>query len=130
MPEETPRRTLVSQVDAELHALTAELDRLGTISAEHFGLNRTDMRCLELLRNRRPMTPTGLADALGLTTGGVTTVIDRLERSGFARRHPDPDDRRKVVVERTEAAAQRDVQLLGPLQEETFGVIDRYEDEQ
>jgi DNA-binding MarR family transcriptional regulator len=28
----------------------------------------------------------------------VTAVLDRLERSGYARRVRDPDDRRRVLV--------------------------------
>jgi DNA-binding MarR family transcriptional regulator len=34
-----------------------------------------------------------------LTTGAITTVLDRLERAGFARRTRDPADRRRVLVE-------------------------------
>jgi DNA-binding MarR family transcriptional regulator len=40
-----------------------------------------------------------LAKSLGLTTGAITSVIDRLERAGIVRRVADPKDRRKVVVE-------------------------------
>jgi MarR family protein len=39
-----------------------------------------------------------LAQRLSLTTGAVTSVIDRLERRRFVRREPDPGDRRKVIV--------------------------------
>jgi hypothetical protein len=45
-----------------------------------------------------PVTAGTLAEAKGLTSGAITGVIDRLERSGFARREPDPGDRRKVLV--------------------------------
>ena len=36
---------------------------------------------------------------MGLTTGAVTRVIDRLEQAGYVRRVPDPTDRRRVIVE-------------------------------
>ena len=36
---------------------------------------------------------------MGLTTGAVTRVIDRLEQAGYVRRTTDPADRRRVVVE-------------------------------
>ena len=36
---------------------------------------------------------------MGLTTGAVTRVIDRLEQAGYVRRVPDPADRRRVIVE-------------------------------
>ena len=39
-----------------------------------------------------------------MTTGAMTTVIDRLERAGYARRAADADDRRRVYVELTDTA--------------------------
>ncbi len=45
-----------------------------------------------------------IAGRLALTTGAVTSVIDRLEKRGLVRRTQDPDDRRKVMVELNEAA--------------------------
>ncbi|WP_231571035.1 MarR family winged helix-turn-helix transcriptional regulator [Gordoniibacillus kamchatkensis] len=44
------------------------------------------------------MTAGQLAQRLNLTTGAVTNVIDRLEKQHFAKREPDPKDRRKVIV--------------------------------
>ena len=37
-----------------------------------------------------------------LSSAGVTSRIDRLERRGLVRRLPDPDDRRGVIVELTD----------------------------
>jgi DNA-binding MarR family transcriptional regulator len=34
-----------------------------------------------------------------LTTGAITSVLDRLEKAGWAKRIRDPDDRRRVLVE-------------------------------
>lgn len=36
---------------------------------------------------------------MGMTTGAVTRLVDRLERAGYVRREPDPADRRRVVVQ-------------------------------
>jgi DNA-binding MarR family transcriptional regulator len=58
-----------------------------------------------------------------LSSAGVTSRIDRLERRGLVRRLPDPDDRRGVIVELTDegvklvdeavaAVADSDRQLL------------------
>jgi DNA-binding MarR family transcriptional regulator len=33
----------------------------------------------------------------------MTLTLDRLERAGWVRRLPDPDDRRRIVVEATAA---------------------------
>jgi DNA-binding MarR family transcriptional regulator len=43
----------------------------------------------------------------------VTAVIDRLERAGYARRVGDPKDRRRVLVELTPLAREREV-IWGP----------------
>jgi len=67
--------------------------------AEAIGLNRTDMRCLDVIQREGPVPAGRLADETGLTTGAITTVLDRLERAGFARRTRDPADRRRVLVE-------------------------------
>ena len=45
------------------------------------------------------MTAGEIAKRLGLTSGAVTNVIDRLVRAGLVRRVADPKDRRKVIVE-------------------------------
>ena len=66
--------------------------------AERLGLNITDHKCLEYMIGTDGITAGELAKVTGLTTGAITGVIDRLERAGFARRQPDPHDRRKVVV--------------------------------
>jgi DNA-binding MarR family transcriptional regulator len=38
-----------------------------------------------------------------LSSGAMTNRIDRLEEAGFVKRGPDPDDRRGVLVELTDA---------------------------
>jgi DNA-binding MarR family transcriptional regulator len=63
--------------------------------AERLGLGPSDHKCLDLLRERGPMTGSQLAAVTGLTTGAVTGVVARLERAGYLRRVPDPADRRR-----------------------------------
>ena len=77
----------------------AATDRYDEAVAEAIGLNRTDMRCLDVIQRDGPVPAGRLADETGLTTGAITTVLDRLERAGFARRTRDPADRRRVLVE-------------------------------
>lgn len=67
--------------------------------ADQLGLPVTDLACLGTLRDRRRASAGELASELGLTTGAVTRMIDRLHRAGFVRRLPDPRDRRRVIVE-------------------------------
>lgn len=58
---------------------------------------------LGILRDRGPLTPSELGDAMVVTRATVTGVVDSLERRGFVRRSPHPADRRSLLVEITPA---------------------------
>ncbi|MBV8179180.1 MAG: MarR family transcriptional regulator [Mycobacterium sp.] len=66
--------------------------------ADRVGLRLTDMQCINALELMGPSTPGELARFTGLTTGGVTVMLDRLERGGYLKREPNPRDRRSVLV--------------------------------
>jgi DNA-binding MarR family transcriptional regulator len=123
-------RSLPGQVAGSLRALSTEIDRLDQAAADRYGLNRTDMRALDILGRAGPLAPTALARLLGFTTGGVTTVLDRLEKAGYIRRRPDPGDRRRQVVETTAATAARDEEVFGALIRATTGLLAGYTDDQ
>ena len=123
-------RALPGQVAGALRALSTEIDRLDQAAADRYGLNRTDMRALDITGRAGPLAPTELARLLGFTTGGVTTVLDRLERAGYIRRQPDPADRRRQVVQITEATAARDREVFGGLIRQTSDLLATYTDDQ
>ena len=56
---------------------------------------------LRRIGNDSGMTPTQLLQNVMLTSGGMTSRLDRLTALGFISRKADPDDRRGVVVELT-----------------------------
>ncbi len=66
--------------------------------ADELGLNATDLQCLNLLELQGSLTPGELARCCGLTTGGVTVVLDRLEKAGYIRREANPRDRRSLLI--------------------------------
>ena len=123
-------RPAVAKVQAELRALSTEIDRLDGLAAERFGLNRTDLRALDLIRGAGVLAPTALARGLGFTTGGVTTVIDRLERVGYVRRQPEPADRRRLVLRATALVADREAAIFGDLELDMQAMIATYTDAQ
>ena len=100
--------------DLEIDALqvTARLTRVGAHLARRqdavfgrFGLGRGEVGALSALRVAGPpyrLSPTHLAKGLMLSSAGITSRIDRLERRGFVRRLADPNDRRGVMVELTD----------------------------
>lgn len=66
--------------------------------ADRAGLHLTDVQCINLLELLGPSTPGTLAQCTGLTTGGVTVMLDRLEKAGYIKRSPNPNDRRSILV--------------------------------
>jgi DNA-binding MarR family transcriptional regulator len=119
-------RPSAASVLAEFRGLTSEIDRMDQLAAERFGVNRTDLRALELLSAVGKVAPTALAAALGFTTGGATTVIDRLERAGYVCRKPDPHDRRKLLVETTPLLAAREAEIFGDLLKAMAALVSSY----
>ena len=93
------------QVTARLTRIGAHLARRQEAVFGRFGLGRGEVGALSALRIAGPpyrLSPTNLAKGLMLSSAGVTSRIDRLERRGFVRRLPDPDDRRGVIIELTD----------------------------
>ena len=66
--------------------------------AERLGLGPSDHKCLDLLVERGTLTGAELAALTGLTSGAITGVVARLERAGYLRRQPDPDDGRRQLL--------------------------------
>lgn len=64
----------------------------------------------------------------GLTSGAVTTAIDRLERAGHVRRVADPGDRRRVIVELTDGARAAAWEMFGPLASAAGELLASYSD--
>lgn len=75
--------------------------------AQELGLNSTDLQCLNILELRGRARPADLARACCLTTGGVTVIVDRLEKAGYVRREANPEDRRSSIVRLVPARARR-----------------------
>jgi len=67
--------------------------------AERLGLGPTDHKCLDLILEHQTITGSELAAMTGLTSGAVTGVVRRLERAGYIRREPDPEDGRRQLLE-------------------------------
>jgi len=59
------------------------------------------MQLFEILEVAGEVTPTQLAKQSGLTTGGVTAVLARLESARLIQREPNPRDRRSILVRAT-----------------------------
>jgi MarR family transcriptional regulator, organic hydroperoxide resistance regulator len=67
--------------------------------AEKLGLHPTDLQFLNVLELLGPLTPKVLGQYSGLSSGGVTVALDRLEKGGYVRRRANPRDGRSCVVD-------------------------------
>jgi len=91
--------------------VTARISRVGLhiarIQEEAFGrlgLNRGEvgvLGALVLAGPKQQLSPTQLFKGLMLSSAGITSRLDRLERSGYVKRTRHPNDRRGVLVELT-----------------------------
>ena len=127
--EET-RHALTADVFEEWCFLGVAADVADQVVADYLGINRTDARGLDIIERLGGVTAGRLARESGLSTGAVTTVLDRLERSGLARRTSDPGDRRRVLVEMTPAARAASEELSRPLVEAATEQMLRYSEEE
>jgi MarR family transcriptional regulator, 2-MHQ and catechol-resistance regulon repressor len=65
------------------------------------GIGFSDFLALEVLLHKGPTPVNEIGRKVQLTSGSITTAIDRLERKGMVERRNDPDDRRARVVHLT-----------------------------
>ncbi len=113
-----------------LRVLGSEIDRLDEAVASGLGLHRTDLRCLEIAARADGLPAGELAERAGLSTSAVTSVIDRVERLGFARRVRDVSDRRRVLVEVTELGRKRGWEAFRGLMAGTQAILAGYSAEE
>jgi DNA-binding MarR family transcriptional regulator len=92
-------RDTIDSVVRSLRRVNLQGSFFGQTVAIRFGLSESDVEALEVLIDTGAATAGRLSELMGLSSGAVTRVIDRLEQAGYVRRVPDPADRRRVVVE-------------------------------
>lgn len=66
------------------------------------GVTLTQMHALEILGGHTALRMKELAERMGVTTGTLTVLADRLEKAGMIRRKPHEADRRSILVELTD----------------------------
>jgi MarR family 2-MHQ and catechol resistance regulon transcriptional repressor len=77
------------------------LERLAIRSIESSGVGLSDFGVMEVLLHKGPQPVNEIGRRIGLTSGAITTAIDRLESCGLVARRSDPNDRRARVVQLT-----------------------------
>lgn len=123
-----PRAELLTALEQAIRKVSAQSVLISQTVAARASIRSSDMECLDLLLIEGPTTPSRLATRIGLTTGAVTMLVDRLERGGFVRRTPNPSDRRSVIIEALPAGVQGLMPMFEPLARAMAELHKRYSD--
>lgn len=110
--------------------LVAAADKVSDAFVAVHRMHPTDMNALiyVLLAHQHGelVTPGSLGEELGLTSGAVTAVVDRLERSGSLRRVRDEQDRRRVLLENSPKGLRLADQYFSPIRSRSSEVLDQF----
>ncbi|MER5350949.1 MarR family winged helix-turn-helix transcriptional regulator [Kitasatospora sp. NPDC002551] len=114
-----------------LQDLASEMNLLGHGFAAASGLHTTDVQALLAIMRAGSgasagdpaaspgITPGRLGEELGLSSGAVTAMLDRLERAGHIRRTRDAADRRLVLVHYLPGAGRMAAEWFAPVARRT-----------
>lgn len=70
--------------------------------AHRIDLRVTDVQAIDhIAAATEPLGTVELGDRLGIRSASAAALVDRLIHAGFVHRHPDPNDRRRVVLSPT-----------------------------
>jgi DNA-binding MarR family transcriptional regulator len=91
-------------------ALTLEIGRCMTTT---FGVTQAVLNALAVIDGAGvPLTPSEISERTLVSSGTMTGTLDQLEYRGWVRRTPNPDDRRSVLVDITDAGKAVTDQML------------------
>jgi len=83
------------------------LERHALDSVAATGLALSDFAVLKVLLFSGPLPVNVIGAKVLLTSGSITTSVDRLESQGFVKRSPHPTDRRAALVSVTRAGINK-----------------------
>ncbi len=113
-----------------LREYNIEATRVGDAFAQGNGLHPTDLHALIAVmhaeRRSDPLTPGRLGEALELSSGATTAVIDRLERAGHVKRVRDSADRRVVHLLHDTPGRTLASSFFRPLAARSHAVMDEF----
>ncbi|MEX0964457.1 MAG: MarR family transcriptional regulator [Pseudohongiellaceae bacterium] len=98
--------------------------------AKTTGLTTPQMLLLQSVSNKGPVTIGALANEISLGQATVTAILDRLENRGLVTRVRSTEDKRRVHIHLTDAAANLLQHAPVPLQRqfaEQFGALQGWE---
>ena len=99
---------LCSEIQAAIHVLSSRQRRVLSHEVVQLDVPLGQLKTLFILWTAgKPQTMGQLADALGVSLGSVTGLVDGLVQRGLVRREEDPADRRQKLARLTPTAETR-----------------------
>ena len=98
---ENPRRNFLEETGNLFRKIWHDYEEY--LKPENIQVSPHQMYFLNFLDQRGMLTPSEIADQLGITLGAVTGFMDRLYKLGLISRTRSEEDRRVVLIELTEA---------------------------
>jgi len=82
----------------EFQRMQSNNARVSAAVAASLGIGPTDLRALLFIASRDGVTPKQLGDFMGLTSGAITNLVDRVVAADLVNRAAHPRDRRSVML--------------------------------
>ncbi|MBA1202760.1 MarR family transcriptional regulator [Pseudomonas capeferrum] len=102
MPHFTPENFQSCSIGMLLGRAAIFKDRILDSHLEAYGVTAAQFKVLIIVTLYQVDTPAELCRSLGLDSGSMTRMLDRLEQKGLLRRQRCPQDRRQVRLALTE----------------------------
>ena len=109
------KEEVIGEIARELRQLQQSFDAFDEAAAAHLGLNRTDLRCLDIVLSTGPLSAGQLSAALRLSPAATTTVVDRLIRAEMVTRTEDSENRRRKLIDGTAKARNAAAAIFEPV---------------
>jgi DNA-binding MarR family transcriptional regulator len=97
--------------------------RIRSALGRQLGLSDPEMLVLAYLETQGELTPSRLGALLDLTSGGITSLLQRLERGGYVTRSPHPTDRRSWVIRPTSETVRREAEAVATVADEVDALL-------
>src|SRR3954470_14919632 len=88
------------------------LQRLATGSIEASAIGLSDFAVMEMLLHKGPQPVNEIGRRIELTSGAITTAVDRLESRGLVTREAHENDRRARIVRLTALGKEEAVKVF------------------
>src|ERR687896_1618630 len=128
--EETTTTYTPEEIRELLNRKALAVSRHRRAVTKKLGLTDAEADALGHLARTGGMMPTQLGELLGMTSGGVTALTQRLERAGHISREKHPRDKRSSILKATPEMIERAQDQYRDLIAETDRITSRLEDDE